>query len=315
MSEAQKEILKMLSDNVITVDEAERLLKALNEGEKRKEESKSRTTGGSAYSITSVLESVGETLGEIGPMVKNTVEDVITGLLGDDLGDLHGEKLEDVEPIEGKYKIEQGMRMMIVNNWKGGAGKGDLFIQGIDGNFCRIEGESSEHVKVQQDSSQFVIQWSGESLKVEVPQTVAMLGVRAKGGDIRVKQLGCEMNVKTLGGNLELFDLVKDFKAKTMGGNIDLLLLKEWQGKGRAHTVGGNLKLSIPADASLKAEATTMGGAIRVDKEIRQLESKQFFPGKSSVKVQVGEENTDSLIALKTMGGDIELRKVQNESE
>ena len=39
MSEAQKEILKMLSDNVITVDEAERLLKALNEGEKQKNES------------------------------------------------------------------------------------------------------------------------------------------------------------------------------------------------------------------------------------------------------------------------------------
>lgn len=314
MSEAQKEILKMLSDNVITVDEAERLLKALNEGEKRKEETKSRTARGTAHSITSVLEAVGETLSEIGPMVKNTVEDVITGLVGDDLGDLHEEKLEDVEPIEGAYKIGEGKRMLIVNTWKGWPGEGDLFIQGVDGDSCKIEGERAKHVRVQQNSSHFVIHWSGEALQVEVPKTVTMLKVRTKGGDIRVEQLGCDMSVKTLGGNLEMFDLVKNFKAKTMGGNINLSLSKEWQGNGQAHTMAGNIDLSIPAETSLQAEAITMGGNISVDKDIRQVESKQFFPGKSSVKVQVGEEHPDSLIALRTMGGDIKLRKVQDES-
>jgi hypothetical protein len=43
------------------------------------------------------------------------------------------------------------------------------------------------------------------------------------------------------------------------------------------------------------------------------LESKQFFPGKSYVKVQIGEGNTDSFIALKAVGGDIELRKIADE--
>jgi len=313
MSEAQKEILKMLSDNVISVDEAERLLKALNEGEKRKEESKSRAGG--ARSITSVLESVGEAFAEIGPMVKSTVEDAITGLLGDDLGDLHEEGLEDVDPVEGKYRIEEGTRMVIVNTWKGGSGKGDLFIKGVDGNLCRIEDENLKSIRVRQDSSHFVLQWSGGPLKVEVPGTVTMLRVRTRGGDIKVKQFGSKMNVKTLGGNLEMFDLLKDFKAKTMGGSINLCLSKGWQGKGQAHTMGGNMKLSIPADVSLKAEAATMGGTIKVDKDIRQSENKQFFPGKSSVNVQIGEESTDSFIALKTMGGDIELRKVQDEDK
>jgi DUF4097 and DUF4098 domain-containing protein YvlB len=202
-----------------------------------------------------------------------------------------------------------------VNTWKGWPGEGDLFIQGVDGDSCRIGKESARQVKVRQNSSHFVIQWSGESLTVEVPKTVVMLNVRTKGGDIHVKQLGCKMSVKTFGGNLELLDLMKNFKAKTMGGNINLLLSKEWQGNGRAHTMGGNIELSIPANVSLQAEAITMGGNINVDKDIRQVESKQFFPGKSSVKVQIGEENTNSLIALKTMGGDIKLRKVQDEGE
>ena len=39
MSDAQKEILKMLADNVITVEEAERLIKALDEGERKKQDS------------------------------------------------------------------------------------------------------------------------------------------------------------------------------------------------------------------------------------------------------------------------------------
>ena len=102
----------------------------------------------------------------------------------------------------------------------------------------------------------------------------------------------------------------KNFKAKTMGGNINLSLSKTWRGNARAHTMGGNIDLAIPADVSLNVESSAMGGTIKVDKDIHQLESKQIFPGKSRVDVQIGEEKVDSCIALKTMGGDIELRKV-----
>jgi DUF4097 and DUF4098 domain-containing protein YvlB len=310
MSEAQKDILKMLSDNVITVDEAERLLKALNEGERRREEPKSRTGG--SRGISSVLESVGETLADIGPMVKSTVEDVVTGLLGDELGDLDEDEFENVEPIEGEYKIKAGTHMLIINDWKAGYGKGALSIQGIEGNSCKIDGKNSTNVRVRQDSSHFVIRWLGGPLKIEVPKTITRLKVRAKHGDIHVEQIGCEMSLRTLAGNLEMHDLVKNFKAKTLGGHVKLVLSKEWQGNARAHTMGGDIELSIPSNVSLKAESTTMGGTIKVDKNISQLESKQFFPG-NSVKVQVGEEDTDSFIALKSMGGDIELRRVQDE--
>ncbi len=313
MSDAQKEILKMLSDNVITVDEAERLLKALHEGEKHKGESKSRAGGARSMGVGGVFELVGEALAEIGPLVKNTMEDVITGLFGNEAGDLNEKDLKDVEPIEGKYRIEEGTQMLIMNTWNVGHDKVDLDIQGIKGNFCRVRDEHSKHVKVQQDSSHFVIRWSGGPLKVEVPETVSMLKVRIKGGNICTKRIGCKINIKIFGGNLEMLDLGKDFKAKTLGGNINLFLSKEWQGNGQVHTQGGNIALSIPASVSLQAESSTMGGAITLDKEIRQVESNQFFPGRNSVKAQVGEEETDSFITLKTIGGDIELRKEHDE--
>jgi len=323
MSDAERDILKLLADKVITVDEAERLLKALNEREKREEGSKS--WGGHAHRmgrafewrgprhVGRAFESFGEMLADIGPMIKNAVEDVVTGLLGEEPGESDEEELKDVEPIDGKYELPTGTHLVILNDWKEGHEKGDLVIQGVAGNFCRIDNQSSKNVRVQQGSSHLMIRWGGGPLRIEVPETVSMLKVSTKGGNISVKQIGCEMNLKILAGNLEMFDLVKNFRAKTMGGNIALILSKVWQGRARVHTMGGNITLSIPREASLQVEAATMGGAIRVAENIRQLESKQFFPGKSHVKVQIGEENTDSFIALKAVGGDIELRKVADE--
>jgi hypothetical protein len=57
-----------------------------------------------------------------------------------------------------------------------------------------------------------------------------------------------------------------------------------------------------------------MGGKVNTEADSRILESKQSFPGKSKVKLQVGEES-DSSIVLKTMGGDINVRRSQHESE
>ena len=60
--------------------------------------------------------------------------------------------------------------------------------------------------------------------------------------------------------------------------------------------------------------AGTMGGKIKIDEDFRSLESKQAFPGKNTIKVQIGEGATDSHIALKTMGGDIKVRKIEHEN-
>lgn len=323
MSDAERDILKMVADKVITVEEAERLLSALHEGGKRQEESKSR--GGHTHRMGhtfewcgprrmgKTFESFGAMLGDIGPMIKNAVDDVVTGLWSDDLGESDEEEFVDVEPIDGKYELLTGTHLVILDSWKDGHGKGDLEIQGVAGSFCKLDNQNSKNVRVQQGSSHCIIRWEEGPLRIEVPETVSTLKVRTKGGNISVKQIGCEMSLKTFGGNLEMFDLMKPFKAKTMGGHIKLVLANAWQGKARVHTMGGNIALAIPPEVALRVEATTMGGAIRVAENIRQLESKQFFPGKSTVKVQIGEKNTDAFIALKTVGGDIELRKVDHE--
>jgi DUF4097 and DUF4098 domain-containing protein YvlB len=316
-TDAQRDILKMLAENVITVDEAERLLKALTEGQQQKQEPsfhRRKHPHGFGTGMGTMFESIGDALSDIGPMVKNTMEDVVTGIFGDDLGDLEDEDFVDIEPIEDSYEISDDTHMVIVSDWKWGPKQGDLRIQGVSGTACRIDNAETENLRIRRSATHFVIQWSGGLLNVQVPETVAKLRVRSKGGDIRVADLHCDMNVKTMGGDLHLHDLLKDFKAKTMGGDITLDLNAAWSGNAKIHTMGGDITATIPEGVGFDAEASTMGGTISVPENM-QCNNRQTFPGKSSAKIHAGAENSTSNINLRTMGGDITLRKDSDEEQ
>jgi len=263
--------------------------------------------------MSGMFESIGDALSDIGPMVKNTVEDVMTGVFGDDLGDLEDEDFIDVEPLEEQYEIGADTRMVIVSDWKWGPKRGDLRIQGVPGNACRIENAEGQHLRIRRSATHFVIQWSGGPLNVQVPETVAKLRVRSKGGDIRVTALHADMSVKTLGGDLTLKDLLKDFKVKTMGGDITVTLNAAWSGDANVHTMGGDITVLVPDSVGFSADASTMGGDISVADGMRRVNNKPNFPGKSSAKIHAGADDAGSTISLKSMGGDITLRKDTDE--
>lgn len=315
-SDAQRDILKMLAENVIDVDEAERLLKALNEGEQRKEDVHSRHRKphhGIGMGMSGMFESIGDALSNIGPMVKNTVEDMMTGIFGNDLGDLENEDFIDVEPLEEQYDISADTCMVIVSDWKWGPKRGDLRIQGVAGNACRIENAEAQHLRIRRSLTHFVIQWTGGPLNVQVPETVSKLQVRSKGGDIRIADVHSDMSVKTLGGDLTLKDLLKDFDVKTMGGDIKLMLNVGWNGNAKVRTMGGNITLKVPDGVGFDADSSTMGGVISVAEGMQKVENRQSFPGKRSARIHAGAYDSTSTISLKTMGGDITLRKDTDE--
>ncbi len=317
-SDAQRDILKMLAENVISVDEAERLLKALNEGQQRKDEPQAhrrKSHHGIGMGMSGMFESIGEALSDIGPMVKNTVEDVVTGVFGDDLGDLEDEDFIDVEPVEEQYEIGADTQMVIVSDWKWGPKRGDLHIQGVTGNACRIENAEAQHVRIRRSATHFVVQWAGGPLNVHVPETVTKLRVRSKGGDIRIADIHSDMSVKTLGGDLTLKDVLKDFRVKTMGGDITTTLNAAWIGNAKVHTMGGDITLTVPDGVGFDADASTMGGVISVADGMQRVNNKQSFPGKSSAKIHAGADDSTSTIKLTTMGGDITLRKDGDEEQ
>ena len=312
--DAQRDILKMLAENVINVEEAERLLKAVNEGKQRRDDRHSRRrrpSHGPATGGGSMFDSIGEALSGIGPMVKNTVEDVMTGIFGDDTAGLDDEDLVDVEPPEEEHDIGPGTRMVIVNDSKWGPKAGDLRIRGAQGSLCRIENVGGQHLRVRRSPTHFVIQCAGGPIQVDVPETAGELLVRSKGkgGDIHIAGVHSDMSVRTIAGDLALEDILKDFKARTMGGDVELKLHPEWRGSGSVRAMGGDIVLTAPEGVGFHADAFTMGGTISAAEGMEKVESEPGFPGKKRAKIHAGPPDSASTISIKTMGGDITLRK------
>ena len=77
MNTERIEILEMVADKVITVEEAERLLQALDEGQRRLSAALSGGRVGRLHH-GKVVESIGEILAGITPTVRNAVEEALS---------------------------------------------------------------------------------------------------------------------------------------------------------------------------------------------------------------------------------------------
>ncbi len=312
MSEAQTEVLKMLADKVITVEEAERLLRSLDQAEKQHRDAETSSPR-SHRSINAAIDSVGEVLATIGPMVKEAVGEAVSGAadVGFELFD-NDDDLEPVEPAEGRFLLEEGSVLVIRNNRKRERSGGDLIIEGISGSLCEIIRDEASDVRIGKDSSRAVVRWSTGTLRVKVPETVKRLKAMTLGGDVRARNLGCEASIKTMGGNIEMGGLAGEFTGKTMGGNISLDVVEAMRGRSKVVTMGGNIDVQVPPNVKTQIQAVTMGGRISIEETVGTVTPRRTVV-KHRMEIAVGEGEPESTLHLKTMGGDISLRRDTHE--
>jgi DUF4097 and DUF4098 domain-containing protein YvlB len=314
MSDERKEILRMLAEKMISVDEAERLLRALDEGDHKRRERDSRGDSSPRDSLRVSLDSLGEALAEVGPSVKGVVEEAVSGLAGlrfdeEDEGD--GED-ETNEISERSFPLAQGTRLIIRNTPRPISGNANLSIEAVEGDVCEIIPSDAASVRVRQGRSRTTIRWTNGSLLVKVPKTVATLKGSTMGGDIDVRELGCETVIKTMGGDLSLHSMRGEFAAKTMGGGISILLHPEWHGDSKAVTMGGAVSLSAPVGVNAAVRAVTMGGRVNVEDGMgRVIRGSSFI--NQRIDLTLGEGEPASTLMLKTMGGDISIRRSADE--
>ena len=303
MSDEQREILKMVADKAITVEEAERLLRALEEGARAREAQRPKDRGG----VGAAFDALGDVLSDIGPMVRNAVEDAVTGIgFGpDEPEDPHVERI----PWEGKeLPVGQGTVLEIVQRRTGVRHGAGLTIEGTPGESCTIDGQNASDVHVYRDEGRLHVRWAHGDLAVRVPETVAKVVARVMGGSIRSKAVACPLHLRTMGGNLELQEVRHPFDVKTMGGGITLALVPTFRGDGRGHTMGGSMNASVPRDLACSVHAVTMGGTIEVDGGMAQIERSKAT-GKQTVNVTLGTGPVAATLGLKTMGGSITVRR------
>lgn len=315
MSEEQREILQMLSEGKIGVEDAERLLGALEEGRRRDETEAQSGAARKQPAVQEALTSVREALAGLGPMVGRIAGEISTEFQKERNfpGEHEAEELPDLERDGNRFTVPQGAKLYIRNDKHGGPGGGDLEIVGTEGEQCVMEGEEARNLRVLRSSSGPVIRWSGKPLKVLVPATVSEVYAYTLGGDAEVGALHCPVSVKSMGGDLQLSGLTHRFRAKTMGGNIRLGLGAGHLENSEAKTMGGNIRVDIsPQAPSLEVEAVTMCGNIVVDDELGHIERTSNVASQK-MKVNLGPGTPESALKVKTMGGNIEVRRTSHE--
>src|SRR5262245_11248072 len=140
MSQERIEILKMVSDKVITVEDAERLLRALDDGERKRGEIR-RPVGVAARAI----DGVSEAISTIGQVVHSTVEDAMEGVeVGLDAIEYDDESGTEVG--DSDFEIPAGGRLVVRRSARPGPmGSVELTLVPADGDRCSIEaGEAAE---------------------------------------------------------------------------------------------------------------------------------------------------------------------------
>ncbi len=308
MSEEQREILKMVADGVITVEEAERLLRALDEGARAREGQRHQ----GRRTVSGALEALGDLVAEIGPLVRNAVEDAITGI---GLGVGEGDEPEgefapwDGEPIalsEGTtvdISHARGHRLVVRRAT-------DLVIEGVPGDHCSIDATRAQGVRERLHAGRLQIRWSEGDLVVRVPKTAGKVVARMMGGSIRACGLPCPSHLRTLGGSLELEGVDASCDAKAVGGSITLGLCPGFRGDGRLHAVGASIVATVPHDVRCALHAVTVGGSIEVEGAATELERSRAV-GKQVVDLVFGGEPIDASLALHSVGGTITVRRIR----
>lgn len=303
MTEERIEVLKLVADKVIEVDQAERLLRALDEGDRARSEARRpnrvdpdpRRSGG----VAGAFGGMGEVLGALGEMVESTVVDALRWT-DDDVG--------EALPL-GEFVIPPGGRLSIRQHGHSWTGTTVLTLLPADGDQCTIEAiDSAADVRIRREVGIDQIRWRAGRLTVRIPATVEHVDARVMGGDLLAFDLGCPIDARTMGGRMELGTRMP-FEVRTAGGELLLRLAPGLHGSSRVSSMGGPVVI-VPSDGvGARIEAACTGGEVRVDPGLGRVRQDGNRLHRKSV-IDVGPENGQlAEIVVKTMGGDVVLTR------
>ena len=297
MGTERTEVLKMVAEKKITVEEAERLLRALDESDRRREQGPKQESRGFG------LFGLGESFREIGDVIRTTVEEAVTGF-GFDF-DLTKDGLEEMSVRDGRFEVPPGTELTIRQRFHG-----NLELVPSESSACVVEGPIGS---VAGSPGKIVLRLAKPaegSVRVQIPGTVSSLKVGVAGGEIRATSLPCPAELKTMGGELQLLRLRHRFDAHTMGGRIFLDLYPELAADSSVATMGGKVEVAVPGGLRARIRADTLGGRVKVDPGLGEVTSRNGW-GEQGAVVDLGGPGGSPRpeIRVSTLGGGVRVRK------
>jgi DUF4097 and DUF4098 domain-containing protein YvlB len=341
-TEERMAILKMLSEDKISVDEAEKLLKAVGEessagtGEKRRERrDRSRREHPKNRELGDLMEEIGEEVrkavksvqaSEIGRVVSQEVNRAVGSLQRMDVGGMVGDIVEGVKDAVSETVEGAGARNAVEEmEWNlDGAGlarieaettSGQIKLAGTDGDKVSVRAYKKVKARTEEDAREFIKEVEvnavreGDVIRVTNEHPKPIGGVNVEVGYVIECPRRVDVGLRLVNGNVHCRGIEGAVQAQSTNGNVRVA---ECKGRIEARTRNGNTSASLD-ELLQEGTFTTSNGNVGVELRVGRAPLTATTTN-GNVKLELPTDFSGKLDAKTTNGqvrSDIELTSVE----
>ena len=302
MKEERIEILQMVADKKITVEEGERLLRALEKGEAGERESRSERFSPRHRGPCGRGDwSWGDSFEGFGFKAQEFFENAFGSVFGDEYW------FEGYEPARGPVEDLRldGETTVVLTNPRTAYrhGSADVSVRTSEDGRLHLETGEKGRCEVLRKENKIVI-FCHYNAAVRVPPSIGKVKVVLAKGDTEIYDLPLPLEIRTLKGDIVVRNAVRPLSIRAMRGKVAIDLADDYAGKADVSAMDGDISVTTAAQFSGRVEAKVGKGDIRVQsKGLKSKTAKNAFFRSESVELGAG--SADNLLNLRTMHGDI----------
>jgi len=302
MKEERIEILRMVAEKKITVEEGERLLRALEKGEAEERESRSERFG---HKHRGPCGPGDRNWGERFEGLEFRMQEFFDNAFGSVFGDEYWfEGLEpSTVPVE-EIALDSGTTVVLTNPrtaYKHGSA--DITIRPSEDDHLHLEPGEKGKCEVLQKENKVVI-FCRHDTALRVPETIGKVKVILAKGDTEIHDLRVPLDIRVVKGDVAVRNAVRPVNIRAMKGKIRLDLDDTYAGKSDVTAMDGDISVTAGPQFSGRVEAKVGKGDIRIQsRDLKSSANKNAFFRTESV--ELGSGSRDTLVSLKTLHGDI----------
>ncbi len=313
MKEERLEILKMLQDNVISVEEAEKLLSALNTGKdqaNQKDAGKKRSKhsfDGDMFgenSFNSFFDNFDKGMSKFGKAMGNMCgnwdkeKNFLKPLSGFD-------DYEKINIIDNQIIPQDGDKLKICQQPNKLFNSGcDITLNVSNNDYIQINSDDYNSFELlKKDNTLLILLF--DDCHISIPENLVDVSVNLYNGDIDISGLTNPVCIETLNGDIQIKECSNPYYIKSLNGDLDITIDMFHKGKSGIATLSGDISLSIPDNFSGVINASAMSGDIecKIEDKITMKWDRNFVQQKLHAEIDNGiESNT---IKCSTLSGDI----------
>jgi hypothetical protein len=302
MKDERMEILRMVAEKIISVEEGERLLRALDKGQEESRERRFERCGPRQHRHGDW--NLGERMGEMGFRMQEFFDNAFGSVFGDEYW------FEGYEAVKGRAEdinVDADTTLVISNPrhvYRSGAG--DITLSPSADDRLHVLAKERDRFEILRKDKKILILCQ-EDTAVQVPGKLSKIKLILAKGHTKINGLDSPLEIRLMKGDISVRGAGQPVAIRSMAGDINLDLADSYSGKTEVAAMHGNIDITTGPDFAGKVEARTTHGDIRIQaKSVKSSASKNAFFRAESIRI--GEGDGENQLNLKTMNGNITVR-------